>query len=144
MIVRKANVADIPRIFELYEELTEEVQDISPEMVNQVFTEIDSSPRQELLVAQDNDLVVGTLFVQITPNLSHGARPWAVLENLVVDSRYRRKGTGRLLIEYAFTRCREAGCYKVQLLSHKNRLGAHQFYRSLGFEEAALGFRFYF
>ena len=144
MIVRKANLADVTRILELYEQLTEEVQDLSPEMVNRVFTEIDSSPRQELLVAEHEGLVVGTLFVQITPNLSHGARPWAVLENMVVDIRYRRQGTGRLLIEYAFARCREVGCYKVQLLSHKKRLGAHQFYRSLGFEESASGFRFYF
>jgi GNAT superfamily N-acetyltransferase len=144
MIVRKANFADVTRILELYEQLTEEVQDLSPETVNRVFTEIDSSPRQELLVAENDGLVVGTLFIQITPNLSHGAYPWAVLENMVVDSRYRRQGIGRHLIEYAFARCREAGCYKVQLLSHKKRLGAHQFYRSLGFEESALGFRFYF
>jgi GNAT superfamily N-acetyltransferase len=144
MIVRKANLADVSRILELYEQLTEDVQYLSPEMVNRVFTEINSSPRQELLVAEHEGLVVGTLFFQITPNLSHGARPWAVFENMVVDARYRGQGIGRRLIEYAFARCREAGCYKVQLLSHKKRLEAHRFYRSLGFEESALGFRFYF
>jgi GNAT superfamily N-acetyltransferase len=144
MIVRKANFADVSRILELYEQLTEEKQNLSNEMINSVFTEINSSPRHELLVAEEAGLVVGTLFFQITPNLSHGARPWAVLENMVVDARYRGQGIGRLLIEYAFTRCRDTGCYKVQLLSHKKRLGAHQFYRSLGFEESALGFRFCF
>jgi hypothetical protein len=38
-----------------------------------------------------------------------------------------------------------AGCYKVQLLSHKRHGhdGAHAFYRSMGFEAEAEGFRMY-
>ena len=129
---------------ELYEELTEEKQSIPVETMNQVFTEIVAIPNQEFLVAEKDSFVVGTLFLQIIPNLSHQARPWAILENMVVDSRYRRQGIGRLLIEHALTCCRQAGCYKVQLLSNKKRQEAHQFYRSIGFEDSALGFRLYF
>jgi GNAT superfamily N-acetyltransferase len=63
---------------------------------------------------------------------------------LVVDGRCRRQGIGRLLVEYALTRAREAGCYKVQLLSSNTRHEAHQFYRALGFDDTAIGFRVYF
>ncbi len=143
-VIRKATLQDIPRILELYEQLTEEELDLSSETINRVFSEIEAMPNHELLVAEKDAQVVGTLFFQIVPNLSHGAHSWAVLENMVVDIHYRQQGIGRQLMEFALNRCREADCYKVQLLSHKKRLEAHQFYRDLGFEESALGFRYYF
>ena len=143
-VIRWATEKDIPRILDLYEELTEEKQSVAIETINSVFAEIVSIPNQEFLVADENDYVVGSLFLQIVPNLSHGARPWAVLENMIVDSRFRRQGIGRRLLEYALDCSRQAGCYKVQLLSNKKRLEAHKFYRIMGFEDSALGFRLYF
>ncbi|MDD5082469.1 MAG: GNAT family N-acetyltransferase [Dehalococcoidales bacterium] len=141
--IRLATREDIPRILELYEELTETKQIVSPESTRRVFEEIIAMPRHQLLVATEDGLVLGTVLLQIIPNLSHDCRPWAILENLVVDSRYRGRGIGRLLVEYTLARSREAGCYKVQLLSHKRRQAAHRFYRALGFEDSALGFRLY-
>jgi GNAT superfamily N-acetyltransferase len=143
VIIRQATSQDIPRILELYEELTEEKQDLSAETVQRVFDQIAALPDHEFLVAEKDDLVIGTLFVQVVPNLTHQARPWAVLENMVVDKSHHRQGIGRALIKHAAETCREKGCFKMQLLSHKKRLPAHQFYRDLGFEESALGFRLY-
>jgi hypothetical protein len=39
---------------------------------------------------------------------------------------------------------KSAGCYKVILTSDNRRERAHKFYKSLGFEPSAQGFRFYF
>jgi predicted N-acetyltransferase YhbS len=144
MKIRQATPQDIPRILDLYEQLTEEKQNITADTAKKVFAEIVALPDRELLVAEKDNIVVGTLFLEVVPNLSHNARPWGILENMVVDSTYRRQGIGRKLIEYTLDRCREAGCYKIQLLSHKKRTEAHQFYRSMGFEDSALGFRLYF
>jgi len=142
-MVRPATEKDIPRILELYDELTEEQHRLSLEGVQPVFAEIVSMPGHELLVAEEDGVVVGTIVLLVVPNLSHGARPWAIVENMVVDGRYRRKGIGRLLMDYAIAHARKAGCYKVQLLSNKKRHEAHKFYRSLGFETSAYGFRLY-
>ncbi len=141
--IRKAAERDLPRIIELYEALTEEKLDLSPEVRKQVFGEILAMPRHELVVAEENAIVIGTLVLQIVPNLSHHARPWSQVENVVVDARYRRKGIGRLLMDYAVNRSRAAGCYKVQLASSKKRLEAHEFYRSIGFQDSSIGFRYY-
>jgi ribosomal protein S18 acetylase RimI-like enzyme len=143
LLIRKAAEKDIPRIIELYEELTEEKLDLATEVQKRVFGEILAMPRHDLIVAEENDRVIGTLVLQIVPNLSHHARPWSQVENVVVDSMYRRKGIGRLLMDYAVNRSREAGCYKVQLASNKKRLDAHEFYRSLGFQDSSIGFRYY-
>jgi ribosomal protein S18 acetylase RimI-like enzyme len=37
----------------------------------------------------------------------------------------------------------EAGCYKVQLLSRRDRADAHSFYEAVGFERLAEGYRRY-
>ena len=144
VIVRKAAVRDIPRILELYEELTENKQDISPAKAKQILRQINAISEGRLLVAEQDGMVLGTLYIQVIPNLSHNGTPYAIIENVVVDKRFHKQGIGRLLIENALTFAREAGCYKVQLLSMKKRLEAHQFYRALGFEDSALGFRLYF
>jgi GNAT superfamily N-acetyltransferase len=127
----------------LYEALTGEAQDLPSAMTQRVFTQIAALPGHGFLVAEENRRILGTLFLLIVPNFSHNARPWAILENIVVDGCHRRRGIGRRLIRHALKRCREADCYKVQLLSHKARHESHQFYRSLGFKTSALGFRLY-
>jgi len=141
--VRPATEQDMPRILELYGELTEQQHHLSADDVQSVFTEIVSMAGHELLVAEDEGEVIGTMVLLIVPNLSHGALPWAVVENVVVDQRYRRQGIGKLLMKYAIARARKAGCYKVQLLSNKKRREAHRFYQALGFETSAYGFRLY-
>ena len=58
---------------------------------------------------------------------------------------HRRRGVGRLLVERVLADARAAGCWKVQVVSHKRHAddGAYTFYESLGFEGEATGFRLY-
>ncbi|MFC1948578.1 GNAT family N-acetyltransferase [Chloroflexota bacterium] len=145
-VIRPARESDIPRILELYRQLSlsaEPEQEPSLDNYRQVFNEISAFSGYELVVAEEQGEVIGTLVLLIVPNLSHNALPWAIVENMAVDERRRRQGTGKLLMDYAIARAREVGCYKIQLLSNKKRDEAHQFYRTLGFEASAHGFRFY-
>ena len=148
--IRIATEQDITRILELYRDMTittsraELARLPSPDDCRRVFAEISDSPGHELVVAEEDGEVIGTLVLLIVPNLSHGALPWALVENMVVDRQHRRSGVGRLLIDYATTRAQGAGCYKIVLSSNKKRPGAHRFYRTVGFEPTAHGFRRYF
>ena len=132
-IVRPATEDDIARILELYRELaittSKAEQSRSPSLVDyrRGFAEIDAMPGHELLVAECQGEVVGTMVLLIVPNLSHGALPWALVENLVIDRRYQRRGLGKLLMEYAIACSKEAGCYKLTLSSDKRRREAHRF-----------------
>jgi len=148
--VRLATEEDIPRILELYHELTiplsqaEMSQSPSPDDVHAVFAEICADPRHELFVAEDQGDVVGTVVLLIVPNLSHSATPWALVENLVVGEKYRRRGFGKMLLEHVIARARERGCHRIELCSDKRREEAHQLYSSVGFEASAYGFRIHF
>ena len=89
--------------------------------------------------------IVGTTSLLVLPNLTYDCRPTAFFEPMVVAEAHRRRGVGRLLVERVLADARAAGCWKVQVISHKRHAedGAYAFYRSLGFEGEATGFRLY-
>jgi predicted N-acetyltransferase YhbS len=148
--VRAATENDIPRILELYRQLSittapaELDRKPSLEDYRQVFARISAVPGLELLVAEKEGKVAGSVVLFIAPNLSHGGLPWALVENVIVDQKYRRQSIGKLLMDFAIARAKEAGCYRIGLSSDKTRKEAHQFYRALGFKASAHGFRLYF
>jgi L-amino acid N-acyltransferase YncA len=145
--IRTATEADIPRILELYRQLALDPAAEAPmppdEDCRRVINAIASTPGQELLVVEDDGVVAGTAMLAIVPCLSHNATPWAAVENVVVDEAYRHRGIGKALMEEIAVRCRAAKCYKIQLLSNNQRAEAHRFYKSLGYETSAQGFRLY-
>ena len=148
--IRPSIEGDIPRIIELYNELSlttsrvEQALSPSSEKYRKVFAEICTDPKRELLVAEDRGQVVGTIALLIVPNLSHNATPYAIAENLIVTQKYRRQGIARQLLEYCIARARESGCHRIELCSDRRREEAHKLYRSVGFEPSAYGFRIYF
>jgi GNAT superfamily N-acetyltransferase len=146
-VVRKAIVSDIPRILELYRQLTittapaESGKQPSDADYRKIFDRISVFPGMEILVAEEGSMVIGSLVILIVPNLSHQGLPWAVVENVIVDEALRRTGVGRLMMEYAINRARGAGCYRIGLSSNNSRKEAHRFYESLGFKGSSIGFR---
>jgi GNAT superfamily N-acetyltransferase len=146
-IIRRAVEKDIPRILELYRQLSFEPEKFRPSPVNEcqkVFRKMSQYPDYTLLVAEDNGQVVGTTVLAILPGFAHGTSPFAVVEYVVVDEKFRSKGIGKLMMNSVKSLAKEAGCYKIMLTSDNRRERAHKFYTSLGFEPSAQGFRFYF
>jgi ribosomal protein S18 acetylase RimI-like enzyme len=85
-----------------------------------------------LLLARDDDTIVGTLTLMIFP-LPTGLR--ARIEDVVVDEAGRGKGVGAALTEEAMRRARLAGARTVELASRRSRVAAHRLYHRLGFAE---------
>ena len=148
--IRPATERDIPRILDLYHELTvtlpgdKDCGRPALEACAQVLADIAADPRHDLLVVEDGGEVAGTAVLLIVPNLSHGATPWALVENIIVDQRFRRRGLARKLLEHTVSRAREAGCHRIEIMSDNSRKEAHRLYRSVGFTDCATGFRNYF
>ncbi|MGD0834520.1 MAG: GNAT family N-acetyltransferase [Candidatus Dormibacteria bacterium] len=145
--IRPAVAADLPTLLDLYEQLSEgaDTPPATLEPAQAVFDDLVAQPGRTLLVAVADGKVVGTAdLLVVSPNLHHEGRPWASVEYVVVDRHSRRRGAGRALMLDVVRRAREAGCYKLQLVSNRRRAEAHDFYRSVGFEDSAIGFRWYF
>ena len=146
--IRPATADDIPRIVELVDDMTltssATENGATLETYRLAFAEMEANPGISLLVADKAGEVVGTVVLIIVPSLSHGGRPWAKVEHMVVVENLRGHGIGHQIMEYCIDRARKAGCYKIELTSDNRRPDAHRFYGSLGFDAAATGFRLYF
>jgi GNAT superfamily N-acetyltransferase len=62
-----------------------------------------------------------------------GAKPFAVVENVVVDQAARSRGVGAALLREIEARCKQARCSKIMLLSAAQRADAHRFFERQGF-----------
>jgi GNAT superfamily N-acetyltransferase len=147
VLVRRAQQADLDVILSLYEELADRQITAAPAdsaSAAPLLAKILAEPARELAVAIVDGQVVGTADLLVVPNLTHRGEPWAIVENVIVTSAARRAGAGRRLMEHLIELARAAGCCKLQLLSGKHRAEAHSFYRSLGLDAVAEGFKIYF
>ena len=149
-VIRTATKNDLARILELYQQLAippvddTDKQDPVLDSHRQAFADIMALPGCEVIVAEEDGQVIGTSMLTIVPNLTHNGKSWIIVENVVVDNKCRRTGAGKLLMEYIKTKALETGCYKIQLMSDKRRVEeAHKFYKAIGYNDTAEGFRMY-
>jgi GNAT superfamily N-acetyltransferase len=84
-------------------------------------------------VVELDDVLIATCTVVIIPNLTRGARPYALIENVVTHEAYRRRGIARQLMHHAQQVAWDAGCYKVMLLTGSKRDEVYEFYEKCGF-----------
>lgn len=135
--VREATAEDAPAIHGLAAELAETVGDTLPEesVVGAQLRELLEEPRASVLVAEDEDEVVGVVSLWIKPDLAHGD---VVVEvpMLVVADEHRRGGVGRLLMARVQEVAAENEATIIELVATRSNVSARDFYRSLGFTEA--------
>ncbi|MDP2343820.1 MAG: GNAT family N-acetyltransferase [Deltaproteobacteria bacterium] len=143
--IRDAVVDDVPGIVSLLSQLDlpgeERERGSDDDAYSRAFAAIAADPRQSLLVAVDDDDVVGTATLVVIPNLSHGGRPVAQLESVVVDRAWRGTRIGERLVDECLARAQVAGCFRVQLTSRNERTAAHRFWVRCGFTPTHTGFK---
>ncbi|HEX5838170.1 MAG TPA: GNAT family N-acetyltransferase [Anaerolineales bacterium] len=105
------------------------------------FEDIDKDSNHQLVVAEANERVIGTLHLMFLPSISFQGSLRAQVESVRVDKEYRNRGIGRKMMLWAIERARERGAYIVQLTTHLTRKDAHRFYERLGFKGSHLGMK---
>lgn len=146
LLFRRATIQDLPAIVRMLadDELgsqREIYKNPLPETYIRAFNEIDADKNHELLVAELNGDVVGTLHLTFLPSISYQGGLRSQVESVRVDSTLRSKGIGAKMMRYAITRAKERGAYLMQLTSHESRTAAHRFYERLGFKKAHVGMK---
>lgn len=90
------------------------------------------SGKDKILVAELDGQAVGYVHLNDYDLLYAGHMK--NIMGIAVDSRCRRMGIGKRLLAAAEGWARESGAEGVRLVSGESRMGAHAFYRSLGYE----------
>lgn len=129
-MIRKADVSDSASICKISsEDLGYECQ---IELVHLRMENLDAS-REVVFVEEDNNKVVGYVHVE-KYNLLYFETMGNVL-GLAVTEEYRRKGVGSRLMNAVEQWAKDNSIHFIRLNSGITRIGAHIFYKSLGFEE---------
>ncbi|GAA1888164.1 GNAT family N-acetyltransferase [Asanoa iriomotensis] len=128
---REARVADLGAVLALYRQL--HPGDPAPPDAAATFARILATPWLRLFVLDVAGVVVATTYLNVIPNLTRGAAPYAVVENVVVDSARRGTGLGRRIMAGTLQAAWDAGCYKVMLMTGSRDPATHAFYRACGF-----------
>lgn len=119
----------------------ESYQNPLPETYLRAFAEIEADKNNELIVAEIDGAVVGTLQITFTPSISFQGGKRATVESVRVDEKLRGLGIGRELMLYAIERARAENCVSVQLTTNIDRTDARRFYENLGFKKSHLGMK---
>ena len=112
-----------------------------PEPYYAAFEEIRNDPNHELIVAELNGEVMGTLHLMFLPSISFQGSLRAQIESVRVDRNHRNQGIGKEMMKWTIERARERGAQVVQLTTHESRADAHRFYERLGFKASHLGMK---
>jgi GNAT superfamily N-acetyltransferase len=133
MIVRTAGRDDAGAVAALTAQLG---YDEAEHEIGRRIEEIRAQGNGEIFVAVvPPAIVVG--WIQVFALLLVEMPPLAEVGGIVVDSRYRRIGVGRSLMEAAEQWARQNGLATLRLRGSARREEAHGFYRRLGYREVA-------
>ena len=87
-----------------------------------------------VFVAEAAHTLLATCTLAVTPNLTRGARPFGVIENVVTYPDHRRSGLGRGVLAAALEAAWMLDCYKVMLATGFRNPATLRFYEAARFE----------
>lgn len=119
------------RVRELLIELSRSGKD-KGEIPREWFEDVIASPYHDLLLAEDDGQILGLACLSVI--MGPGIRKNAYLEDFVVDSKIRGKGTGSALWQAMLDWAAEKGCKKLEFTCGNGREAAQSFYKNHGAE----------
>ena len=140
-IIRPAQTADLPALLPRYAQLTGGTVPPNPTRATQVFQQIQDNPLLTIFVLTIDNTPVATCMLAVTPCLTHDARPFATIENVVTDAAHRQRGYGRAVLDAAVAAAWDAHCYKVMLATGSSRPETLRFYQTAGFTRGKTAFQ---
>lgn len=111
----------------------ERYEDPLPKIYYTAFEVISSDKNSILAVAEIDDNIVGCLQLTYITYLTYQGGKRALIEGVRIDSKYRGKGVGKFMLNWAIAKSKEDNCHLVQLTTDKKRPEALEFYKQLGF-----------
>ncbi|MEP6896122.1 MAG: GNAT family N-acetyltransferase [Chloroflexota bacterium] len=131
----------IEKILDVSNELVEAIERLVPELglhkaspAREELTSLIKSESSTLWVARypdENGIIAGMLTIAVY-QVPTGMR--SIIEDVVVDPNFRRRGIAEALLRSAIDFAREAGVNGVALTSNPQREAANKLYQSMGFE----------
>lgn len=124
---------ELEQLLLLYKHLNADDPELNIYEIQDHWREIMNDNLMKIIVVEHEGKLVSSCVLVLIRNLTRGARPYGLIENVVTHSDYRKNGYGKLVLQKAVETARENDCYKVMLMTSSRMEGTHSFYESCGF-----------
>ncbi|AUH63927.1 GNAT family N-acetyltransferase [Paracoccus zhejiangensis] len=141
LTIRRAIKADIPQLLELYRHLIPGDEQPTEAQAGDAFARFLTYAGSAIFLGELNDVLVASCALVVVPNLTRGAKPFGLIENVVTHSDHRNCGYGRQILDAASESAWASGCYKVMLMTGSQKPSTLSFYLAAGFEQSKTGFQ---
>ena len=132
-MVREVVDSDFNGLMELYMQLHDNPMPAKTPEVMELWQRILNDKDHHIIVAEEDGKIVSSCVCVIIPNLTHNQQPYAFVENVITDERYRRRGLATDCLNYAKEIAEKANCYKIMLLTGSKKESTLNFYRQAGY-----------
>ena len=132
-MIREINRNDLDGLLLLYTQLHDNPIPEKPAVLSALWENILADENHHIIVAEEDGKIVSSCVCVIIPNLTHGQRPYAFVENVVTDKDYRKRGLATACLDYAKEIAEEKNCYKLMLLTGSKEENTLNFYRKAGY-----------
>lgn len=132
-MIREINHQDFEGLMTLYMQLHDNPM---PEKTNEImalWNQILEDDNHHIIVAEEDGKIVASCVCVIIPNLTHGQRPYAFVENVITDASYRKRGLATACLNYAKKIALKENCYKLMLLTGSKEESTLHFYEQAGY-----------
>lgn len=140
MEIRRLIESDLEELSELYSYFWGDISDL--EKMKAKFDEINNRESYILLAAVIDGRLAGSIMGIICEELYEECIPFMVMEDLVVNKDFRKRGVGRALLTELERLAKEAGCGQIQFITEADRTDAVGFYEAAGYSSKKhIGFK---
>ncbi|KLK88404.1 GCN5 family acetyltransferase [Methanoculleus sediminis] len=132
-LVREAVEEDLDAVLFLYTHMHDADEKADNRALRTAWREILADPRTRLFLLEHKGVPVSSCVLHILPNLTRGARPYGLVENVVTRREFRNRGFGTALLNHALECAWKESCYKVILLTGRREQNVFRLYEKAGF-----------
>lgn len=132
-MVREILTNELEGLLALYTHLHDNPFPQDTAQLRALWQRIAEDADHHIIVAVEDETIVSSCVCVIIPNLTHGQRPYALVENVVTLPGYRGRGLAHACLAHAGEIARAAGCYKIMLMTGSKEESTHRFYRRAGY-----------
>ncbi len=134
-MVREAVKKDLEGLLGLYTQLHDNPMPEQTAALSALWETILADPTQHIIVAEVDGRLVSSCVLVLVPNLTHGQRPYGLIENVITDAAYRKRGYASACLGYAKALSLQHACYKLMLMTGSKAESTLAFYRQAGYHD---------
>lgn len=132
-MVREIRDTDFEGLMKLYMQLHDNPMPERTPEIESIWNRILADKDHHIIVAEIDGKIVSSCVCVIIPNLTHGQQPYAFVENVITDEKYRNRGLATECLDYAKKLAMSENCYKLMLLTGSKKESTLNFYRRAGY-----------